>query len=271
MQCPKCKAAITAAPDAAGALVCPGCGARLLTRAAAAARVAVRPPEAASAGPEPPHPGATLPPGTPLRKIPARDEKAERAAGEGGGKEFEAILAELRALRSVQEEILELLRDGGRPERAEPAQERAGLPSLSLNDGDTPTFVAPIRTKRRKSVLLIDDDVQAQAALVSELERAAVPVRAYRDGQAGLQAIAAEKPDVIVLELELQGPMAGKDVINMIKATMEWVDIPIILYTRAAVESQREARTVHGADEFVLKSAGPAALVARCIAFFRKA
>ena len=28
--------------------------------------------------------------------------------------------------------------------------------------------------------------------------------------------------------------MAGKDVINMIKATMEWVDIPIVLYTRAA-------------------------------------
>jgi response regulator RpfG family c-di-GMP phosphodiesterase len=64
--------------------------------------------------------------------------------------------------------------------------------------------------------------------------------------------------------------MGGKDVINMIKATMEWVDIPIVLYTRAPVESQREARTVHGADEFVLKSAGPAALVTRCIALFRK-
>ena len=105
---------------------------------------------------------------------------------------------------------------------------------------------------------------------MAELERAAVPVRAFADGQAGLQAIAAEKPDVIALELDLLGPMAGKDVINMIKATMEWVDIPLVLYTRAAVESQSEARTVHGADEFVLKTAGPAALVARCIALFRK-
>ena len=68
----------------------------------------------------------------------------------------------------------------------------------------------------------------------------------------------------------MRGAMGGKDVINMIKATMEWVDIPIVLYTRAPVESQREARTVHGADEFVLKSAGPAALVTRCIALFRK-
>ena len=47
-------------------------------------------------------------------------------------------------------------------------------------------------------------------------------------------AIAAEKPDVIALELDIGGSMAGKDVINMIKATMEWVDIPILLYTRAA-------------------------------------
>jgi DNA-binding response OmpR family regulator len=64
--------------------------------------------------------------------------------------------------------------------------------------------------------------------------------------------------------------MAGKDVINMIKATMEWVDVPIILYTRLPIESQREARQIHGADEFVLKASGPEMLVARVITVFRK-
>jgi DNA-binding response OmpR family regulator len=48
------------------------------------------------------------------------------------------------------------------------------------------------------------------------------------------------------------------------------VDLPIVLYTRAAIESRKEARTVHGADEFVLKQAGPEALVARVITVFRK-
>jgi hypothetical protein len=56
----------------------------------------------------------------------------------------------------------------------------------------------------------------------------------------------------------------------MIKATMEWVDLPIVLYTRTPIESQKEARTVHGADEFVLKQAGPDALVSRVITVFRK-
>jgi DNA-binding response OmpR family regulator len=64
--------------------------------------------------------------------------------------------------------------------------------------------------------------------------------------------------------------MAGKDVINMIKATMEWVDIPIVLWTREAVSNQKEARQIHGADELVPKSAGPAALVARIISIFRR-
>jgi DNA-binding response OmpR family regulator len=66
------------------------------------------------------------------------------------------------------------------------------------------------------------------------------------------------------------GAMGGKDVINMIKATMEWVDIPILLYTRMPIENQKEARQIHGADEYVLKTAGPDALVARVITVFRK-
>jgi DNA-binding response OmpR family regulator len=173
-------------------------------------------------------------------------------------------------LHSVQEEILELLREGKHFAGADDPHERRPAAPPSMSDDDTPAFVAPIRTRRRKSVLLIDDEEDTRMAAVAEMERAEVPVRAFRDGQAALQAIAEEKPDVVALELDLRGAMAGKDVINMIKATMEWVDIPIVLYTRAAVESQREARTVHGADEFVLKGTGPAALVARCIALFRK-
>jgi DNA-binding response OmpR family regulator len=82
--------------------------------------------------------------------------------------------------------------------------------------------------------------------------------------------MAAEKPDVIALELGLGGDMGGKDLVNMIKATMEWVDIPIILWTREGVATQKEARQIHGADEVVQKSAGPAALVARVITAFRR-
>ena len=64
--------------------------------------------------------------------------------------------------------------------------------------------------------------------------------------------------------------MGGKDLVNMVKATMEWVDIPIMLWTREAVANQKEARQIHGADEVVPKSGGAAALVARVINVFRR-
>jgi CheY-like chemotaxis protein len=128
-----------------------------------------------------------------------------------------------------------------------------------------------MRSQRRKSVVLIDDDATTRTAAKAALEAAAVPVRVVDSGNAALSSIASERPDVIVIELEMGGAMGGKDVINMIKATMEWVDIPIVLYTRAAIANQKEARTIHGADEYVLKGAeGPKLLVSRVITLFRR-
>ena len=76
---------------------------------------------------------------------------------------------------------------------------------------------------------------------------------------------------MVALELGMGGSMAGKDVVNVIKATMEWVDIPIVLYTRLAIASQKEARQLHGADELVPKAPdGADALVKRVIALFRR-
>ncbi len=54
------------------------------------------------------------------------------------------------------------------------------------------------------------------------------------------------------------------------KKVAESVDIPIVLWTREPIASQKEARQLHGADELVAKSGGTAALVARVIALFRR-
>jgi CheY-like chemotaxis protein len=180
--------------------------------------------------------------------------------------DLEGLFEEIRAVRVTQDEILVLLKerlaDGMRPP----------LGNASMDPDDPVTTPAPtVRSRRRKTVLIIDDDPSTRIAALQALEHAEVPTRTAPDGSAGLAAIAHEKPDVIVLELGIDGAMSGKDVVNMVKATMEWVDVPIVLYTRVPIESQKEARTIHGADELVPK--GPDAadlLVARIIGLFRK-
>ncbi len=219
---------------------------------------------------EAPKAGAKSGPGssTARSKVAKPEEEAGPAAGQAPAKAEEAtldlVLREVRAIRETQQIVVEMLdvlrRVSGRPAASDvpgPGAEEPGPP------------LAAIRAHRRKTCLLVDDDPQTREAAVAELQRADVPVRVYAEGLAALGAVAEEKPDVIVLELGLGGDMGGKDLVNMIKATMEWVDIPIILWTREAVPNQKEARQIHGADEVVPKSGGAAALVARVITLFR--
>jgi CheY-like chemotaxis protein len=202
-------------------------------------------------------------PGTDTTRRRKADTKAPTADIEST---LDVVLQEVRAVRETQERILRAiaeLRSASR--RAAPV----GDGDLDGLDTGQPAF-SPIRDGRRKTLMLVDDDPSTRDAVLAEFQKAEVPVRAFGEGSAALSAIAEEKPDVIALELGLGGALAGKDLVNMIKATMEWVDIPIVLWTREAVSTQKEARQIHGADEVVLKSGGPAALLGCVINVFRR-
>lgn len=247
MKCPRCSSVFSATADAAGVLACPHCGARLRTRPAGSAPGPVALPQATPA------------PAAALSSLPSPGRGSEPDGG------LEAILSEIRGLRLGQDEILALLRNR---HYAEPPAVDDSEPSPEPEAALEPP---PLRKRRRKTVLLVDDQEQTRKAALAALEAAEVPTRVVADGRAALEAIATEKPDIIAIDLAIDGPMAGKDVINMIKATMEWVDIPIILYTRLPIASQKEARTLHGGDELVLKGPGSAeTLVTRVIQVFRR-
>ena len=280
MTCPRCRAEIAARPDAAGVVVCPACKAQLKVKnpgsmpptpagnitLPAGVRPPVAKPAAATATAKIAVPGAKAAPAA-AAAAPPRPAPDGGATGStpspGAPASIEDVMSELGALRGLQIEILSML-------KAMASVSSASAPAPAAEEAFAPSVPA-VRSRRRKTVLVMDDDDQTRKAAVLALEQAEVPVRAVADGNAGLEAMAAERPDVVVMELGMAGRMAGKDVVNMIKATMEWVDIPIVLYTRIAVESQKEARLVHGADELVPKAAGaPEALVARVIALFRR-
>ena len=271
MKCPKCKQSITESFDPDTIVTCPGCGSRLMTRAAALR---------SQGGPKKPQGPPPDPEGTrPSVKVPPAEDQKEpkgarsKAAAEAKGAEgrpgptvkdeprgtaatLEAILRELEMLRATQMQILDIVGRG------------KSIPPPPVSPDET-QVLSPVRSRRRKTVLLVDDDPKTREAAEAELKQADVPVRSVGEGNAALAAVAEEKPDVIVLELGLGGEMGGRDLINMIKATMEWVDVPIILWTREGVSTQKEAREQHGADEVVTKSSGPGALVARVITVFR--
>ena len=256
MNCPRCKTSLGTLTDPDRVITCPGCGTRLVTRAARPKPTPTPAPPLGLSATLPPTPASALAPDPPP---PAADAAATAAAPAALDDTLDALLREVRSLRVGQERLLALLERGGVTPRR-----------VQDEDGEEAPAVAPIRAGYRKSVVLIDDDEATRQAAIAQLQLADVPVRAFTDGGSAISGIAEQKPDVIVLELGLDGSLAGKDVINMIKATMEWVDIPIVLWTREPVTNQKEARQVHGADEIVPKAAGAGALVGRVINIFRR-
>jgi CheY-like chemotaxis protein len=176
-----------------------------------------------------------------------------------------------------QAQILALLKPHqvGTASMPAPAGSAAAASEAQEDDSEGPatpeTPVLPRVRQRRKTVLIVDDDAQALKEAVAALEEAQIPLRTVSDGNAALEALAQDKPDVLIMELGLGEPLQGKDFINHVKATMEWIDIPIVLYTRIFVQSQQEARLLHGADEVVLKGPGsPEALLNRVIYLFQR-
>lgn len=302
MKCPRCQSPLPTPVrlNAEGFLVCTACGSKLRPRPPIAASPEAPPPAAAeeASGPEDPlasltepaapegAPDAAAPDAVPAPAAPAEPPPLvpkvvpEPGAGEPPGRPragaatavgddpgFVAIMAELKAIRRAQDRLLDLLSGGARP--ALPGS----LPGLTpVGPGARAAAQAPgVRTQNRKTALLIDDDLAARFELVAALREAEVPVREAGSGNEGLTLISQERPDVIVIEAELGGDMTSQDTITLIKATMEWIDIPIVLYTRLPIADQEEARTSYAADDFVLKGPGAAAaIVARVVALFRR-
>jgi CheY-like chemotaxis protein len=279
-KCPKCQTAFDVEVEPDEFFLCPGCGARLKSRRRPAAEkpgaVTMKLKAAAARSKtqgEPPAPAPAAPsPTVPAQAPPSPKQQAAPAGASPSGPSESSSVEELMyALYQVQKQILDILQSR-LPSASGPTEASEGPPAEDAEEGlFTALPPAPARARRRKTVLLVDDEAASRDAALAALQAAEVPTRSVGAVDETIKAISDEKPDVVALELDLGGDRSGKDLIDMIKATIEWINIPIVLYTRVAIQSLQEARTTHGADAFVIKGPhGAEALVSAVITLFRK-
>ena len=76
------------------------------------------------------------------------------------------------------------------------------------------------------SILLIDDEEAFVTTLQERLEMRGFSARAALDGQSGLDMIAEEPPDVVVLDLRMPG-ISGVEVLRRIRR--QWPGLPVIM------------------------------------------
>lgn len=85
----------------------------------------------------------------------------------------------------------------------------------------------------KKKILLIDDDPDFVEAVKVIIENGGYDVRIAYDGAEGLEAVAQEKPDLIILDV-MMPVMNGHEACAKLKADPETAKIPIILLTAVA-------------------------------------
>jgi DNA-binding response OmpR family regulator len=118
-----------------------------------------------------------------------------------------------------------------------------------------------------KKVLVVDDEPTLVATLKYNLEREGYQVITAADGESGLSAARANRPDLIVLDLLLP-VIDGFEVCRILRREMT---TPILMLTAKTDEVDKVVGLELGADDYVTKPFSMRELIARVRALLRRA
>jgi two-component system alkaline phosphatase synthesis response regulator PhoP len=116
------------------------------------------------------------------------------------------------------------------------------------------------------AILVVDDEPKIVKQARDYLEKGGYRVLTAGDGKTALAVARHERPDLIVLDLNLPG-MDGLDVCRELRRDS---DVPIIMLTARVEETDRLIGLELGADDYITKPFSPRELVARVRAVLRR-
>lgn len=126
-------------------------------------------------------------------------------------------------------------------------------------------------TQRAAARILVVEDERDIAALVAyHLTKEGYRVRTAEAGQEALEAVSAEKPDLMILDLMLPG-FSGYEVLQEMRRRPEMSEVPVVVLTARRDEADRVKGLELGADDYVTKPFSPRELVLRVSAVLRRA
>ncbi len=116
------------------------------------------------------------------------------------------------------------------------------------------------------AILIIEDETELSRVLRSYLEKAGMQVTTASRGDVGIQLWEREKPDLVLLDLNLPG-LDGLDIVRQMRQRL---DTPIIMITARVEEADRLIGLELGADDYIPKPFSPREVVARVRAVLRR-
>jgi len=118
----------------------------------------------------------------------------------------------------------------------------------------------------QKTILLVDDEPAIVDVLKQYLKDDGFSVVCANDGPSAVAAFTAERPDLVVLDINLPG-FTGTEVLRRIRMER---DVPIIMLTARVNETDRVVGLELGADDYIGKPFSPREVVARVRSVLRR-
>jgi two-component system cell cycle response regulator DivK len=112
----------------------------------------------------------------------------------------------------------------------------------------------------QKKVLLVEDNEFNRKIVRDLLARQPYELLEAHDGEAGVAAARRDKPDVIVMDVQLP-KLSGLDATRAIRAEPETAKIPIIVVTSFALSGDDKKAMDAGASAYLAKPYSPRQLL----------
>ncbi len=103
-----------------------------------------------------------------------------------------------------------------------------------------------------KKILIVDDEPSIVLSLEFLMKKAGYDVVTAGDGKQGLDRVASERPDLVLLDVNMPG-MNGYEVCQAIRENPEWGDTRVIMLTAKGRDVEREKGLAMGADNYITK------------------
>ena len=102
------------------------------------------------------------------------------------------------------------------------------------------------------SVLVVEDEPNIVLSLQFIMKRSGHEVRIAEDGEAALDAMREQKPDVVLLDVMLP-KRDGLSVCEAIRANPDWEGVKILILSAKSREADKEKAMSLGADDYITK------------------
>jgi two-component system, OmpR family, phosphate regulon response regulator PhoB len=112
----------------------------------------------------------------------------------------------------------------------------------------------------KADILIVEDHPTMRATMRVILEQEEYSIREAAGGKEAMEAIAAQAPDIVFLDLNMPPP-DGAEVLEWIKSNPDTAQVRVIIVTAQGEESRRDLIRA-GADYFFVKPFSPLGLLA---------